>query len=275
MSTTTKRPQKRSTDLAGPLELRAEAEALPAGVCGVLMGVAVVYNVVDAYGTRFRPGCLDRTKREKLAAGKVKLFADHDGRTRAHVGYVKALETQGDREVMTAWLFDSEAGRAQKEYIGACMASGGYTGLSIGFYPRDTEMVTLTDGEQVLDFLEVELDEVSNTPRPAVPGADVLGVRHDAPAAATLTPTPEAMRAVLRVALDILGPETVQAELSARTSTAPRSNASPEDSAAERPLPRDAQGTDSRDDGTGTPPGATTATMAQRIAAVRSSYPLR
>lgn len=260
--------QKRSTDLAGPLELRAETEALPAGVCGVLMGVAVVYNVIDAYGTRFRPGCLDRTKREKLAAGKVKLFADHDGRTRAHVGYVKALETQGDREVMTAWLFDSEAGRAQKEYIGACMASGGYTGLSIGFYPRDTELVEV-DGASVLDFLEVELDEVSNTPRPAVPGADVLGVRHDRPAAPALTPTPDAMRAVLRVALDVLGPATVHAELAARTT---RSNARPEDSAAH---PRDAGGTDSRDDGTGTAPGATTATMEQRIAAVRSSYPSR
>ena len=255
------RGEKRTTSLAGPLEVRKEAE-LPAGVCGVLVGVALVYNVIDAYGTRFRPGCLDRTKREKLAAGKVKLFADHIGMTRTHVGFVKSLETQGDRELMTAYLFDTDAGRSQKEYLAACTASGGYTGLSIGFYPRETETVEV-DGTTVYDFVEVELDEVSNTPRPAVPGADVLGVRRDGDA--TLTPTSEALRAVLRVAVDVLGPEAVQAELAARTSA---SNARPEDSAAH---PRDAEGTDSRD-GAPAAAGATTATMDERITAVRRSY---
>lgn len=266
------RAAKRSTPLLQVLEIRSDGE-LPDGVCGILVGVALVYGVVDSYGTRFRIGCLDRTKREKLAAGKVKLFADHIGTTRAHFGFVKSLETQGDREIMTGWIFDTAAGREQKEYLSACLRSGGYTGYSVGFYPRDTEMVT-EGSETILDFIEVELDEVSNTPRPAVPGADALGVRRDTARDTSLTPTPETMRAVLRVALDVLGPDTVQAELAARasnstTSTTPRSNASPEDSAAH---PRDASGEDSRVDGTGTPPGATLATMDERLTAVRRSY---
>jgi HK97 family phage prohead protease len=262
----TARGQKRATPLVEVLEVRTDGE-LPDGVCGILLGVAVVYNVIDAYGTRFRPGCLDRTKREKLAAGKVKLFADHEGTTRAHIGYVKILETQGDREVMTGWLFDTAAGRQTKEYLSACLRSGGYTGYSIGFYPRETDTVQV-DGVTVYDFVEIELDEVSNTPRPAVPGADALGVRRDATPAALL-PTPEAMRAALRVAVDTLGISVVQAELAARTHA---SNATPDDSAAP---PRDAEGLDSRD-GTGAPaPGATTATMDERVAAVRRSYPSR
>ena len=277
--TTKLRAEKRATALAGPVEVRAatrETDAID-GVCGVLVGIALVYGVVDAYGTRFRPGCLDRTKREKLAAGKVKLFADHQGMTRTHIGFVKSLETQGDREVMTAYLFDTAAGREQKEYLAACMASGGYTGLSVGFYPRDTEMVT-EGTEQILDFLEVELDEVSSTPRPAVPGADVMGVRTDDAARPAPMPSPEAMRAVLRVALDVLGPDVVQAEVTARTASSTRttagstaaSNATPTDSAAH---PRNADGTDSRADAPAIPATGTPATMHERLDAVRRSYP--
>jgi HK97 family phage prohead protease len=262
---------RRTTSLAGPVDVRAEAELAP-GVCGVLVGVALVYGVVDSYGTRFRVGCLDRTKREKLAAGKVKVFADHEGRTRTHVGYVKTLETQGDREIMTAWLFDTEAGRSQKEYLAACMASGGYTGLSIGFYPRETEMVE-ENGDTIYDFLEVELDEVSNTPRPAVPGADVLGVRHETPS--TLS-GPDALRATLRVVIERLGVDTVRAELAVRAAA---SNATPDDTAnATGHAPadtRDADGTDSRDGTSAVSAGATTATMDERLTAVRRSYSLR
>jgi HK97 family phage prohead protease len=340
---------RRTTSLAGPVDVRAEAELAP-GVCGVLVGVALVYGVVDSYGTRFRVGCLDRTKREKLAAGKVKVFADHEGRTRTHVGYVKTLETQGDREIMTAWLFDTEAGRSQKEYLAACMASGGYTGLSIGFYPRETEMVE-ENGDTIYDFLEVELDEVSNTPRPAVPGADVLGVRHETQGRASeaayakgdrITSTadhtegmlgatgavalvrdgpyygirfdgtkrvhkwlaeseiepqtgpdqamapmkmaatsvfllgPDALRATLRVVIERLGVDTVRAELAVRAAA---SNATPDDTAnATGHAPadtRDADGTDSRDGTSAVSVGATTATMDERLTAVRRSYSLR
>jgi hypothetical protein len=60
------------------------------------------------------------------------------------------------------------------------MAAGAFTGLSIGFVPKRTEMATL-DGKMVERFLEIELREISLTPMPSVPGTDVLGARNDAP----------------------------------------------------------------------------------------------
>lgn len=149
---------------------------LPDGVCGRVTGVALVYDVEDAYGTRFARGCLDRTKREKLAAGKVSLFADHEYGIRTHVGVVRTLTTAGGEEMLAADLFDTEDGRHAKEYLEAVVRSGAYTGFSIGFFNRSAS------GDPDL-FTEIELDEVSITPRPAVPGADVVGVRKDIQAA--------------------------------------------------------------------------------------------
>lgn len=159
-----------------------ETRDLPDGICGIMRGVAVVYNAEDAYGTRFAPGCLERTKREKVKAKKVSLFVDHIYGTRTHVGTVTSLITQGDQEMMTAEVFDTEDGRRAKEYLEAVVKSGGYTGLSVGFYDR-TEPPT-GKPDPIYTYTECELEEVSITPRPAVPGADVLGVRRDDTAAA-------------------------------------------------------------------------------------------
>jgi hypothetical protein len=43
---------------------------LPPGVIGQVSGIALVYGVVDSHGTTFAPGSLDRTRREKVAAGR-------------------------------------------------------------------------------------------------------------------------------------------------------------------------------------------------------------
>lgn len=167
-------------------ELELRADDLPKGVCGRVQGIALVYGVPDAYGTQFRKGCLDRTKREKLAAGKVQFFQDHDYGVRTHIGVVRSLQTVGDAEIMSADLFDTEDGRRAKEYFAAVLQAKAQTGLSIGFYPRATEWIG-ADGqpaeryadEPVLEFTECELEEISSTPRQAVPGADVTGVRSD------------------------------------------------------------------------------------------------
>lgn len=152
---------------------------LPEGVCGRVVGRAVQYDVVDAYGTVFKRGCLDKT-RSKVAKGKVKLFVNHGFGdmygTDSHVGVVRSLETNGQYEEMVADLFDTEAGRKQKEYLRAVMAAGGETGLSIGFHERGGGWEKV-EGREVYSFSEVELEEISLAPRNAVPGADVTGVR--------------------------------------------------------------------------------------------------
>ena len=159
-----------------------ETRDLPKGVCGRVTGVALVYGVEDDYGTRFARGCLDRTKREKLAAGKVSLFVNHEYGIHSHVGVVRSLSTTGDEEMMAADLFDTEEGRKAKEYVEAVIAAGGYTGFSVGFYDRSDTQSAGTPGA-TYTFTEIELSEVSLTPRPAVPGADVTGVRQGQQAA--------------------------------------------------------------------------------------------
>lgn len=162
------------------------ADTLPQGCCARMTGVALVYGVTDDYGTMFEPGCLAKTIAEKVRPGKVRLFADHEARTKTHVGTVTDIKDVGDTAVMTAVLFDTEAGRAMKEYLQAVTASGketgAATGLSVGFRSREDESITIDgeDGPQwACLFKEIELREISVTPVNAVPGSDVLSVRRE------------------------------------------------------------------------------------------------
>jgi HK97 family phage prohead protease len=174
MSTTVSKPHKQYSVHATQLELRA-GESLPVGICGRMAGVALVYGVIDSYGTTFLRGCLDRTRNERLTGGKIKLFADHMNLTSAHVGVVRTLEDIGDAVVMIADIFDTEDGRKMKEYLQAVMAATAETGLSVGFMPR--RGAPSPSDPSVYEFQEVELREISITPMSAVPGTDVTGVR--------------------------------------------------------------------------------------------------
>lgn len=165
----------------------ANADALPPGCCAKMTGVALVYNVVDDYGTLFKPGCLAKTIVEKVRPGRVRLFSDHIPMTKTHVGTVTDIKDVGDTAVMTAVIFDTEAGRCMKEYLEAVTQSGkvtgAVTGLSVGFRSHDDESSTYEDDEGqaqwCMAFLEIELREISVTPVNAVPGTDVLAVRRE------------------------------------------------------------------------------------------------
>lgn len=240
--------------------LKLRADNLPDGVCGVVQGVALVYGVTDHYETQFKPGCLDRTKREKLAAGKVALFLDHDYGVQEHVGVVRQLETVGDAEIMTAHLFDTEAGREAKEYLDAVLKAKAQTGLSIGFFARDTEWVDAADGTKVFQFNEIELEEISVTPRPAVPGAQVTGVRSEDASA-------DGYVQLLRGMVATLGLEQFRAAVRAvDPDGAPASNAEPGPDS-------DASTREDSDAGTRTDSGdPKPATMEERLLAYRRSF---
>lgn len=256
------------------IALEVRTEGLPAGICGQVQGIALTYGVTDYYGTQFQPGCLDRTKSEKLAAGKVKLLSDHNGVTGCHVGVVRSLDTVGDAELMSADVFDTAAGRSALEYLRAVVASKAFTGLSIGFYDRASEFVKSDEevdgpygpmsrgGYQL--FTEVELDEISLTPSPAVPGAEVTGTRNA-----------EQKRTLLRTALgtliDGMDETEVRALFAARFGTtapvgapvASQATLPSTDTSAAAPASGDASTGDSR---------STTATMDERLRAVRQSF---
>lgn len=159
------------------LEVRAEA-ALPPGIAGRVSGVALTYEVIDSYNTMFARRSAKRSIDGRVAARKVPLLLDHERTSKAHVGVVTMMEDVGDALVMTADVFDTADGRSALEYVKAVLASGASTGFSIGFIPRASEMVSV-DGKNVERFTEIELREVSITPMPAVPGAEVSAARHD------------------------------------------------------------------------------------------------
>lgn len=173
-----RRDRKDHLGFLSDVQIRAATEEeTAAGFCGVLQGVALVYMVRDAYDTMFAAGCLNKTA-GKVGARKVKLFSNHDYGTDSHVGTVLALKDVAGAAIMTAGLFNTEEGRKCKEYLTAVLASESETGLSVGFYDRQSG-VQVVDGDQVLVFTEVELEEISLTPRQAVPGATVTGVRKE------------------------------------------------------------------------------------------------
>ena len=157
------------------VELRAESE-LPPGIAGRVSGVALTYGVVDSYGTIFARGCANLTIAQKVNSRKVPLLMDHDRRVGSHVGVVTSMTDMADSLVMTAELFDTPEGRSALEYVKAVIAAGASTGFSIGFVPRKSRVVNV-EGKAAEQFDEIELREVSITPMPAVPGADVTGAR--------------------------------------------------------------------------------------------------
>ena len=260
------------------LELRQIApgltndEALPEGVCGRLSGIALTYSVPDDYGTVFLPGSLARTRAEAVARGKVKLFADHGPFTDTHVGVVRSLDDVGDTAVMTADLFDTEAGREMKEYLMAVLASGGETGLSIGFRPIEKEWRSGDDGDMYCAFKEIALREISITPVPAVPGTTVTSVRHEPGD----DPETDLLRRALRSILASLPEREARAVFDAAYPISPASaGADPSDTpvAPHAGAGTDAgRGTESATDASGDSLDGGLATMEERLRAVRSVY---
>lgn len=198
------------------LEVRAESD-LPPGIAGRVSGVALTYEVVDSYGTMFSRKCAKRSIDGRVSARKVPLLMDHERTSKAHVGVVTSMTDAGDALVMTADVFDTAEGRAALEYVKAVLASGASTGFSIGFIPRTSEMVTV-NGKPVERFTEIELREVSITPMPAVPGAEVASARNEGSDAVVEEVVAERTDADLltlaaRVALDALTEEQRHAVL--------------------------------------------------------------
>jgi hypothetical protein len=186
MTTATKPARKRAQ-----LFTRTTAEVLEQdlgdGICGRIRAAILTYSVVDTWGTVWKPGCLDKT-RAKVAAGKVDFFvaADegyHQYGTKTHIGIVRSIElsANGEQELALIDLFDTEEGRAYKDYVKKVMAARGNTGYSVGVYDRSMEATWITTdaGVRIYVFTEVELDEITGTARPAVPGTRPLAVRAD------------------------------------------------------------------------------------------------
>lgn len=174
---------------------RSDGAELPDGVCGEITCKFLTYGVEDAEGTMFAPGCLDRTKNEKVAAGKVPVFKDHKHDEDNRIGLVRSSETVGNAEIAKLHLYDTPAGREAKEKFKTVAVAGGFTGYSVGVLPRKGHLVTSKDGDGSTNYAyafdEAELMEVSTTPLPAVPGTGTIAMRSESEKKALLIRTAE------------------------------------------------------------------------------------
>ena len=189
MSLTIDRPTYQRATVLEMVARSASAPALPAGVIGQVEGVALVYDVIDDRDTTFARGCLDRTVRERVSSGKVRLFMDHGDLltsgtydTHLHIGVVREVwdtllpdGTTGAK--FRADIFDTDAGRAAHEYLRAIAATGSETGVSIGMLRAPVTVRTTLNGQACGRINEVALGEISITAMSAVPGTHVTHVR--------------------------------------------------------------------------------------------------
>lgn len=173
-----------------------DGAALPAGVIGQVRGIALVYGEIDTHGSTFERGALERTMRERVAAGKVKLYWDHGDAPMTgfydsdlHIGTVKSLtdvQLEDGRwaAYMVADLFDVPKAHLAKQYIQGVLASGGETGLSIGGMKKGIKSSLIKiKGVAVERITEFPLSEISITSMQAVPDSEVLAVRAEVEAA--------------------------------------------------------------------------------------------
>lgn len=221
----------------------AEGEQFPEGVIGRVQAILLRYDVLDDRGTIFQKGCLDKTRAQKVPAGRVGLFANmgHDGMgmhyhgTRTHIGVIRSLEDVGNDVLMSADIFDTADGRSVKEYLEAVIASGAHTGASVGFLEREGERIELPgpDGQKIraYSFKEIELFEGTIVPLSAVPGTEVLAVRALPEAAES------ALRTILKVVPAARVREIVQEEEAAAASPEARSVTAPAAPAPAGPAP--------------------------------------
>ena len=239
-------------------QIRAESD-LPPGIAGRVSGVALTYEVVDSYQTMFARKSAKRTIDNKVAARKVPLLMDHERTSKAHVGVVTEMQDVGDALVMTADIFDTADGRAALEYVKAVLASGASTGFSIGFVPRASEMVKIGD-KSVERFTEIELREVSITPMPAVPGAEVASARNEEAQVESKRTDDDLLLIAARAALDALPVEARMALLDTYAPTPVRT----ETVSSDAPVVLDTP--------TSTDSTARYVTLEDRIKAVRSTF---
>lgn len=128
--------------------------------------LAVAYNVVDDYGTRFVKGWAS----EGLAQRLPVIAWSHNWSE--PIGRVTAYREADEGLYITGRFSDPEAVPRARQ-AAAQLRDGDLTDVSVGF----TRLADRTGSDGVVDITKGELDEVSIVLRGAVPGSRVLSLR--------------------------------------------------------------------------------------------------
>lgn len=135
---------------------------------GVIEADVLRYNVTDTYRTRFLPGCAA----ESLAERMPRIAWAHSWAEPIGL-WTEILIDDHDRLRLRGKLDDfADVPTARRAF--AQMRSGTIDSFSVGF--MDTEARNADDG--ILDFVKIDVSEASPVLRGAVPGADLVSLRH-------------------------------------------------------------------------------------------------
>jgi len=155
--------------------LRVSAKEENDAGAGWIEGYAAVFNNVDGQGEVIRPGAFQKTVKERVAAGKVKLMVrhfKHGGDTLEVIGTV----TGAREDEYGLWIHAELSSDPVAQEARAKVAEGHVSGLSIGYIPI-SQRETVMDGEVVLELREIKLMEVTLTPFPANELAEVTAAK--------------------------------------------------------------------------------------------------
>lgn len=144
--------------------LRGEVRAVQED--GIVEVLAVAYDIVDDYGTRFIKGVFNASLEQRLPV----IAFGHDWSD--PIGRAISYRETDEGLYLTARLdVGGAVPRADQAY--QQMRSGTLTDVSVGFW----RLADRTADDGVTEIIKGDLDEVSVVLRGAVPGAKVLAVR--------------------------------------------------------------------------------------------------
>lgn len=152
------------------LELRLDGEAMQ------FQGYASVFGGIDAYGDTIDPKAYERTLKRKASDRPIRLRWNHFGPV---IGKWVDMVVDAKGLLVTGQLTPGHS-VAMDAY--ASMKHGAVDGLSIGFYPKQIEML---EGDRRL-LKEIELVEISVVEDPADLGAKIGDVKSILDAAKSL-----------------------------------------------------------------------------------------
>ena len=153
------------------LELRLDSDAMK------FQGYASVFGGIDAYGDTIDPKAYEKTLKRKSSDRPIRLRWNHFGPV---IGKWVDMVVDSKGLLVTGELTPGHS-VAMDAY--ASMKHGAVDGLSIGFYPKQIEML---DGENRRLLKEIELVEISVVEDPADLAAKIGDVKSILDAAKSL-----------------------------------------------------------------------------------------
>ena len=131
---------------------------------GWVEGYAAVFNNIDAVGDIIRPGAFNKTLKQRIPSGKVKLMAVHyrdGGGAREVIGTV----TEAKEDTYGLWTHSVLSRTRTAQEIRQNIIDGHIGHYSVGFVTKDSGLIEV-EGKSIRELKELALYEVTATTMP-------------------------------------------------------------------------------------------------------------